>query len=33
VYGWGNTLTEEGEGGWDRQFMNRKLGKGVTFEM
>jgi len=33
VIGWGNTLIEEGGGGWDRGFMNRKPGKGITFEM
>jgi len=29
-----STLTEAGwEGGWDRGFMDGKLGKGITFEM
>jgi len=33
VNGWGNTLIEAGGGGGDRGLMDRKLGKGVTFEM
>jgi len=31
--GAGNTLTEAGEGEWDRVFTDRKLGKWITFEM
>jgi len=33
VVGRGNTLIKEGERGWDRGCMDRKLGKRVTFEM
>jgi len=29
----GEQLTEEGRGGWDRGFMDWKLGKRITFEM
>ena len=29
----GNTLIEAGRGGWDRWFLEGKLGKGITFEM
>jgi len=29
----GNTLIEEGGGGWDIAFMDRKPGKGITFEI
>jgi hypothetical protein len=28
--GW---VDEQGEGGWDRRFLEGKLGKGITFEM
>jgi hypothetical protein len=28
-----NTLIEAGEGGWDRGFLEQKLGKGIIFEM
>jgi len=31
--GRGNTIIEEGRGELDRGFMDRKLGKGITFEM
>jgi hypothetical protein len=33
--GWGNTLIEAGEGerGGDRDFVERKLGRGITLEM
>jgi len=31
VYGWGNTLIEEGR--WDKEFMAGKQGKEITFEM
>jgi hypothetical protein len=30
--GWGNTLIKAG-GGWDRGFVEGKLGKRITFEM
>jgi len=33
VVGCGNTLIEEEVGGWVREVMNRKQGKGITFEM
>jgi hypothetical protein len=33
VGGWGSTLTESGEGGWNMGFQERKLGKGIIFEM
>jgi hypothetical protein len=29
----GSTLIEAGEGGWDREFVEGKLEKGITFEM
>jgi len=31
--GRGNTIIEEGEWGWDRELMDGKSGKGITFEM
>ena len=27
------TSSKQGEGGWDREFSEGKLGKGITFEM
>jgi hypothetical protein len=33
VGGWGHTLTEAGEGGWDRVFQGGESEKGITFEM
>ena len=33
VGGWGNTLIEAGEEGWDRGFGEGILGKWITFEM
>jgi len=30
---WRDTFIEECGGGWDRGFMDRKLRKGITFEM
>lgn len=33
MHGMGGTLTEEGGGGWYSGFMDRKLGKRITFEM
>jgi hypothetical protein len=31
--GWGNTLIEAGEGGWNRRFLEGKQEKRITFEM
>jgi len=31
--GWGSTLIEAGCGGWDRGFLEGKLGRGIVFEM
>jgi hypothetical protein len=31
--GWGSTLIEQGEAGWDRGFLEGKPGKRMTFEM
>jgi len=31
--GGGETLIQEGGGGWDRRFMDEKPGQGLTFEM
>jgi hypothetical protein len=33
VGGWGTTLIEAGGGGVDREFVEGKLGRGITFEM
>jgi len=33
VDGWENIFIEEGRKGWNRGFLARKLGKGITFEM
>jgi hypothetical protein len=31
---WGNSLIKAGdEGVWDREFVEGKLGRGITFEM
>jgi hypothetical protein len=29
----GNAKSEQGDGGWDREFSEGKPGKGITFEM
>jgi len=31
--GWGREHAYRRRGGWDRGFMSRKQGKGITFEM
>jgi hypothetical protein len=31
--GWGSTLIEAREGEWDRGVLERKPGKGITFEI
>jgi hypothetical protein len=33
VDGWGSTLIKAGEGGWDREVLEGKPRKGITFEM
>jgi len=33
VVGLGNTIIEEERWGWDRGFIEGKVGKGITFEM
>jgi len=33
VVGWGNTLIDEGVGGWDKEFMDVKPGKGITLDI
>jgi hypothetical protein len=33
VVGWGSTLIESGEGGWQKGFLGGAPGKGITFEM
>jgi hypothetical protein len=30
---WDGWFGKQGEGEWDRGFLERKLGKGITFEM
>jgi len=30
---WGSTLTEAGEGGWNKEFPEWKQGRQITFEM
>jgi hypothetical protein len=33
VDGWGTTLIDEGEGGWNKEFLEEKPGKEITFKL